>query len=86
MSHTAEVALVVRDDHQDKGVGTELLSYLTQLAQRQGLLGFTAEVLFENAPMLHLFEKMGFDIQRKSGAGVVELRIGFRGRHEARRS
>jgi len=85
-SHTAEVALVVRDDCQDQGVGTELLSYLTQLAQRQGLLGFTAEVLFENAPMLHLFEKMGFDIQRKSGAGVVELRIGFRGHHDARRS
>ncbi len=85
-SHTAEVALVVRDEYQSQGVGTELLSYLTQLAQRQGLLGFTAEVLFENAPMLHLFEKMGFDIQRKSGAGVVELRIGFRGRHEARRS
>lgn len=85
-SHTAEVALVVRDDHQDQGVGTELLSYVTQLAQRQGLLGFTAEVLFENAPMLHLFEKMGFDIQRKSGAGVVELRIGFRGHHDARRS
>jgi len=86
MSHTAEVALVVRDDHHDQGVGTELLRYLTQLAQRQGLLGFTAEVLYENAPMLHLFEKMGYDIQRKSGAGVVELRIGFRGQHDARRT
>jgi len=86
MSHTAEVALVVRDDHQDKGVGTELLRYLTQLAQSQGLLGFTAEVLYENAPMLHLFEKMGYDIQRKSGAGVVELRIGFRGQHDSRRT
>ncbi|MFH1502015.1 MAG: GNAT family N-acetyltransferase [Candidatus Eisenbacteria bacterium] len=83
-SHTAEVALVVRDDHQGQGVGTELLSYLTQLAQAQGLLGFTAEVLFENAAMLRLFEKMGFDIQRKSGAGVVELRIAFRGKHDAR--
>lgn len=85
-SHTAEVALVVRDDYQSQGVGTELLSYLTQLAQGQGLLGFTAEVLFENAAMLHLFEKTGFDIQRKSGAGVVELHIGFRGKHGARQS
>jgi acyl-CoA hydrolase/GNAT superfamily N-acetyltransferase len=85
-SHTAEVALVVRDDHQGKGVGTALLSYLTQLAQAQGLLGFTAEVLFENAAMLRLFEKMGFDIQRKTGAGVVELRMGFRGHHDTRRT
>ncbi len=85
-SHTAEVALVVRDDHQDKGVGTELLNYLTQLAQSQGLLGFTAEVLYENAPMLHMFANMGFDVHRTAEAGVVELRIGFRGRDDARRA
>ncbi len=83
-SHTAEVALVVRDDHQDQGVGTELLKYLTQLARNQGLLGFTAEVLYENAPMLHLFERMGYDIHRTAEAGVVELHIGFRGRDDAR--
>ena len=35
-SHTAEVAFVVRDDYQGKGIGTELLSYLTYLAKRQG--------------------------------------------------
>ena len=37
-NHTAEVALVVRDEDQSKGVGTELLSYLTYLAKREGLL------------------------------------------------
>ncbi|MFX0201495.1 MAG: GNAT family N-acetyltransferase, partial [Candidatus Hodarchaeota archaeon] len=78
-THTAEVALVVRDDYQGQGIGTELLTYLSQLAMRQGLLGFTAEVLFENQPMLHLFEKMGFDIERRSSAGVYELKLAFRG-------
>ncbi len=78
-SHSAEVALVVRDEYQGKGVGTELLSYLTHLARQQGLLGFTAEVLVENQPMLHLFEKMGFDTQRRTAEGVWELRMGFRG-------
>ena len=82
-SHTAEVALVVRDDRQCKGVGTTLLSYLTELAQKEGLLGFTAEVLMENAAMMHVFEKMGFDIQRRTEEGVIELRIGFRGGHAA---
>ncbi|MBD3235882.1 MAG: GNAT family N-acetyltransferase [Candidatus Eisenbacteria bacterium] len=80
-THTAEVALVVRDDYQGHGVGTEILSYLTQLAQKQGLLGFSAEVLIENRPMLSLFEKMGFDIQRRTAEGVVELRMRFRGHH-----
>jgi RimJ/RimL family protein N-acetyltransferase len=77
-AHTAEVALAVRDDHQNQEIGTELLSYLTYLAKREGLLGFTAEVLVENRPMLHLFEKMGFDIQRRSEQGVYELNMAFR--------
>jgi ribosomal protein S18 acetylase RimI-like enzyme len=75
--HTAEAALVVKDQCQNQGVGTELLSYLTYLAKRQGLLGFTAEVLMENTQMLHLFEKMGFDIEKRREEGVYEMRMGF---------
>ena len=81
-THTAEVAFVTRDNYQNQGIGTELLDYLTVLAKRQGLLGFTAEVLRNNKPMLHLFEKMGFDIQKRSGFEgdqVYELKMSFRG-------
>ncbi len=76
-NHTAEVALVVRDDHQNQGVGTEILSYLTYLAKREGLLGFTAEVLIENQAMMHLFEQAGFSIEKRRGAGVYEVRMLF---------
>jgi len=79
-TNTAEVAFVVRDDYQGKGIGTELLAYLTYLAKRQGLHGFTAEVLEENRPMLHLFEKMGFDIEKRRAEGVYELKMAFRER------
>jgi RimJ/RimL family protein N-acetyltransferase len=76
-SHAAEVAVVVKDEYQHREVGTELLSYLTYLAKKQGLLGFTAEVLADNKPMLRLFEKMGFDIETKSSEGVYELKMAF---------
>ncbi len=76
-THTAEVALVVRDDIQKRGVGTELLNYLTLLARKEGLLGFTAEVLIENRPMMRLFERAGFSIDKKRGAGVYELKMLF---------
>ncbi|MEA1870612.1 MAG: GNAT family N-acetyltransferase [Candidatus Bipolaricaulota bacterium] len=76
-SHTAEVALVVRDDYQNQGVGTSLLTYLTYLAKRKGLLGFSAEVLVNNQPMLHLFEKGGFAIEKRREAGTYELRMRF---------
>jgi acyl-CoA hydrolase/GNAT superfamily N-acetyltransferase len=77
--HIAEVALVVRDDFQNLGIGQEVLTYLTLLARKQGLLGFTAEVLVENTAMLHLFEKQGFDIQKRSAEGVYELQMMFGG-------
>jgi acyl-CoA hydrolase/GNAT superfamily N-acetyltransferase len=76
--HTVEVAIVVRDEYQGKGVGKEILSYLTYLARRQGLLAFTAEVLVENKPMITLFEKMGFDIEKRREEGVYEMRLRFR--------
>jgi RimJ/RimL family protein N-acetyltransferase len=75
---SAEVAFAVRDDYQKKGIGQELLSYLTLLARRQGLLGFTADVLAGNEPMLHVFEKGGFDMQRQTIAGIVELKMTFK--------
>ena len=77
-THTAEVGFAVRDDCQNKGIGTELLNYLTYQAKKQGLLGFFAEVLVENRPMLHLFDKMGFDIIKRREEGVYELEMLFR--------
>jgi acyl-CoA hydrolase/ribosomal protein S18 acetylase RimI-like enzyme len=77
-AHTAEVGFAVRDEYQNRGTGTELLSTLTYLAKRQGLLGFYAEVLVENRAMLHLFEKMGFDIKERREEGVYELEMMFR--------
>ena len=50
-----------------------------EMAKREGLYGFTAEVLLENKPMLHLFSKMGFDIQKRSSQGVYELQMAFKG-------
>ncbi len=76
--HSAEVAFAVRDDYQNLGIGSILLSYLTLLAKRQGLLGFTAEVLVENKPMLHVFEKGGFDTRKRVGEGVYEMMMSFR--------
>lgn len=77
-SHTAEVAFVTLDSYQGKGIGLELLTYLTFLAKKQGLLGFAATVLQENRPMLHLFESMGFAIEKRLDAGSYELTMSFR--------
>jgi GNAT superfamily N-acetyltransferase len=74
----ADVAFAVMDNYHNKGIGTELFSYLTFLAKKQGLLGFTAEVLMDNRPMLHLCQKMGFDMEKTGDHGVYELKMMFR--------
>jgi len=76
--HMAEAALVVRDTCQGQGIGTELLAYLIYLARRQGLLGFTADVLAENKSMIGLFEAMGFETEKRHEEGVYEMRMWFR--------
>jgi ribosomal protein S18 acetylase RimI-like enzyme len=72
------IATIGQYEYQNMGVGHDLLLYLTRLARRRGLLGFTAEVLVENKPMLNLFKNMGFDTQKTSEDGVYELRMTFR--------
>lgn len=77
-THTAEIALVVGDKFQNHGVGAELLSYLTYLAKKQGLLGFTAEVMAGNDPVFRIFEKMGFAITKRNESGIFEMKAMFR--------
>ena len=76
-SHTAEVAFAVRDNYQNHGIGQELLSYLTNLAKKEGLLAFTAEVLAENRQMLHVFQKGGFNINMRRDDSTYELKMDF---------
>jgi hypothetical protein len=49
------------------------------LAQKQGLLGFTADVLFDNVSMQRVFEKMGFDMKKSFEGGVYKLKMMFKG-------
>lgn len=59
---SGEFALVVADEWQGKGIGTRLLAALIEAARARGLRSLDGEVLEENAPMLHLVRKLGFDV------------------------
>lgn len=72
-----EVSFAVRDDFQNQYIATDMLNYLTEIALSDNMEGFTAEVLVENKPMLRVFEKMGFDIEKKVDDGVYELLMKF---------
>jgi acyl-CoA hydrolase/GNAT superfamily N-acetyltransferase len=71
----ANVAFSVRDEYQNRGIGTELLRYLIQIARKQGLIGLTAEVLKENEPMMRVFDKMKLTMQKTAVDESYDLRI-----------
>lgn len=56
----AELAFVVVDAYQGKGIGTALMRHLLAIARKAGLKELTAEVLPENAAMLKVFSAFGF--------------------------
>ena len=69
----ADAAFMVDDEHQGKGIATLLLEHLAAIARSNGIDRFTAEVLADNRPMLAVFAKAGWPVERRFESGVVDL-------------
>jgi GNAT superfamily N-acetyltransferase/acyl CoA:acetate/3-ketoacid CoA transferase beta subunit len=76
-SNLAEIAFVVRDEWQNKGIGSALYKHLTLIARRNGITGFTAEVLKTNRPMIHVINKSDMDVTSVPHEDVYSFRIKF---------
>jgi acyl-CoA synthetase (NDP forming)/GNAT superfamily N-acetyltransferase len=72
-SPDAEVAFVVEDAHQGRGIGSVLLEHLAEAARENGITRFVAEVLPQNGGMLRVFGDFGYQVQRRYADGVVHL-------------
>jgi acyl-CoA synthetase (NDP forming)/GNAT superfamily N-acetyltransferase len=72
-SPEAEVAFVVEDAHQGRGIGSVLLEHLADAARENGITRFVAEVLPQNGGMLRVFNDSGYQVQRRYADGVVHL-------------
>jgi len=71
--HTAEVAFVVTDAMQGKGVAGLLLSRLARIARDHGVGEFTAEVLATNTGMIETFRHSGFAVAECREDGVLTV-------------
>jgi acetyltransferase len=58
----AEFAMLVIDDYQEEGIGTELLRRLVQVGEDEGLDRITADILQQNRAMQRVCEKLDFDL------------------------
>ena len=71
----AEVAFVVRDDHQGRGLGTVLLEHLASAAVSRGIGRFVADVLPDNHRMIGVFRSAGFDEHALLDSGVIRVTL-----------
>ncbi len=73
----AEVAFLVQDKHQHRGIGQLLLEHLAQIGREVGVAKFVAEVLPENVGMLQVFRDAGYQITGGFEDGVMHLEFGI---------
>lgn len=76
-TNMAEVAFTVKDEWQNRGIGSFMLRHLATIAKRNGISGFTAEVLLENRPMQAVFNKSEYRVTSRPEEDVYSFRMEF---------
>lgn len=69
----AEVAFLVADAWQGRGISTILLAHLAGLAEQHGISTFTAQVLPANHHMIEVFRESGFRVEMRSTPDAIEI-------------
>ncbi|MGW6560063.1 bifunctional acetate--CoA ligase family protein/GNAT family N-acetyltransferase [Streptomyces hydrogenans] len=71
----AEVAFLVQDAHQGRGVASALLEHIAAVARERGIRRFAAEVLPANTKMIKVFTDAGYTQKRSFEDGSVRLHL-----------
>ena len=77
--HGAEIALIIEDAYQGRGIGTRLLRHMLELAERIGFREVVATVLAQNTSMLRVLEATRLDWTRSLEEAVVTMRAPLAG-------
>lgn len=76
-SNRAEIAFIIRDKWQNRHMGTFLFKHLATIAKRNGIAGFTAEVLRDNRRMQTILNNCGYRVKSRLEEGVYSFQIDF---------
>ena len=73
----AEVAVLISDQWQGRGLGKELLARLLVVGADERLTRLVADVLPDNRDVMRILEKLGFSLEHDLEAGVVHAEFRF---------
>jgi GNAT superfamily N-acetyltransferase len=79
---TGEIALVVRDDAQQQGIGSFLLRHLVHMARHKGVTHLSASMLAENGTMFRLIGALGLPYTATTSYGETQVLISLAGHPE----
>jgi acetate---CoA ligase (ADP-forming) len=71
----AEVAFLVADAWQGRGIATVLLAHLAEVAERHGISTFTAQVLPQNHRMIEVVRESGFPVRLRSTPDAIAIEL-----------
>jgi RimJ/RimL family protein N-acetyltransferase len=74
-SSEAEIAIVVQDQWQGKGLGTILLAELLGYAEAKGIRRFRADILTENRRMLDVLARLTHVLTERAEHGITSLHM-----------
>ena len=72
-TNLADIAFVVQDEWQGRGVGTVLMKSMAEIGRARGLDGFTADVLASNKSMMMVFHRSGLQVNADLEGGAYHL-------------
>jgi GNAT superfamily N-acetyltransferase len=79
VDRTAEVAFMVDNAHQGRGIAGRLLQHLAAIARDRHITALEAEVLSKNNAMLAVFAKSGLPMSKRRDGDVVYVSLSLRG-------
>jgi GNAT superfamily N-acetyltransferase len=84
MADAYEIAFIVDEEFQKRGVATFLFNYLIKIARDRGIAWLIAYVLMRNEAMLKVFEISNMVIKRSYDDGALVLRFDLAQTNEER--
>jgi GNAT superfamily N-acetyltransferase len=76
-TNRSAVALVVKDEWQNRGIGSFMLKYMSRIARKDGIRGFTAMVNTTNGPMQAIMHKLRGKVSSVLDGDVYSMRTEF---------
>ncbi|MBC7810739.1 MAG: bifunctional acetate--CoA ligase family protein/GNAT family N-acetyltransferase [Burkholderiales bacterium] len=74
-SDDGEFAIIVADDYQRRGLGTELIRRLIEVGRDEGIRRIVGLVLADNADIQRVLERVGFKIEQRYDNGTMRVAL-----------